>query len=83
MDFNEFLVLMGGISISVIGYFLKSALNEVKEVKAITYDNKSKIDLLEKEYMLKTERLNEKITMLYDAIDKLNDNIDKLAARIK
>jgi len=83
MDFNEFLVLMGGISISVIGYFLRNALNEVKEVKSITYDNKSKIDLLEKEYMLKTERLNEKITMLYDAIDKLNDNIDKLAARIK
>jgi uncharacterized membrane protein YgaE (UPF0421/DUF939 family) len=83
MDFNEFLVLMGGISISVIGYFLKSALNEVKEVKAITYDNKSKIELLEKEYMLRIERLNEKIELLYSAIDKLNNNIDKLAARIK
>jgi len=83
MDFNEFLVLMGGISISVIGYFLRNALNEVKEVKSITYDNKSKIELLEKEYMLRIERLNEKIELLYSAIDKLNDNIDKLAARIK
>jgi len=83
MEFNDFLVLIGGLSISVIGYFLKNALNEVKEVKTITYDNKSKIELLEKEYMLRIERLNEKITMLYDAIDKLNDNIDRLAERIK
>jgi phage-related minor tail protein len=83
MEFNDFLVLIGGISISVIGYFLKNALNEVKEVKSITYDNKSKIELLEKEYMLRIERLNEKIELLYSAIDKLNDNIDRLASRIK
>jgi len=83
MEFNDFLVLIGGLSISVIGYFLKNALNEVKEVKSITYDNKSKIELLEKEYMLRIERLNERITMLYDAIEKLNLNIDKLSERIK
>jgi uncharacterized membrane protein YgaE (UPF0421/DUF939 family) len=83
MEFNDFLVLIGGVSISVIGYFLRSSLNEVKEVKTITYENKSKIELLEKEYMLRIEGLNEKIQLLYDAIDKLNTNIDRLAEKIK
>jgi phage host-nuclease inhibitor protein Gam len=83
MEFNDFLVLVGGLSISVIGYFLRNALTELKEVKEISYSNKNKIDLLEREYMLKIERLNEKIAMLYEAIDKLNDNIDKLTERIR
>ena len=83
MEFSDFLVVIGGISISVMGYFLRETLNDLKEVKEVTYSNKSKIDLLEKEYMLKIERLNEKIALLYDAIDKLNENIMRLSDKIK
>lgn len=83
MDFNQFLVLIGGISISVIGYFLRNAMSELKEVKEISYTNRSKIDLLEKEYMLKIERLNEKVEMLYEVIDRLSRNVEKLSEKIK
>lgn len=83
MDFNQFLVLIGGISISVIGYFLRNAMSELKEVKEISYTNRNKIDLLEKEYMLKIERLNEKVEMLYEVIDRLSRNVEKLSEKIK
>lgn len=83
MDFNQFLVLIGGISVSVIGYFLRNAMSELKEVKEISYTNRSKIDLLEKEYMLKIERLNEKVEMLYEVIDRLSRNVEKLSEKIK
>lgn len=82
MEFGDFLVLIGGLSISVMGYFLREALSDLKQVKEVTYTNRSKIDLLEKEYMLKIERLNEKIVLLYDAIDKLNENIMRLSDKI-
>ena len=82
MEFGDFLVLIGGLSISIMGYFLREALSDLKQVKEVTYTNRSKIDLLEKEYMLKIERLNEKIVLLYDAIDKLNENIMRLSDKI-
>jgi hypothetical protein len=83
MELGDFLVALGGISISVMGYFLRETLNDLKSVKEVAYSNKNKIELLEKEYMLRIERLNEKIALLYDAIDKLNDNISRLSEKIK
>ena len=83
MEFNDFLVLVVGISISVIGYFLRGALNELKDIKEISSTNRSKIELLEKEYMLKIERLNEKVEMLYEVIDRLSRNVEKLSEKIK
>ena len=80
---EDLLTLIGGIAISIISYFLKNAMDDLKIVKDVTYTNKSKIELLEKEYMLKIERLNEKITMLYDVIDRLNCNISELNKSIK
>lgn len=83
MEVNDLLTLIGGISISIISYFLKNAMDDLKTIKEVSYSNKNKIDLLEKEYMLKIERLNEKIELLYDAIDRLNNNIGELNKHIK
>jgi thymidylate synthase len=87
MVFDDFLTILGGVSIATIAYFLKQALNQLEEVKELTYNNKNKLDVLEKEYMLKmerlNERLNEKIELLHEAIEKLNHNVEKLGERIK
>lgn len=83
MESNDLLTLIGGIAISFISYFLKNAMNDLKTIKEVSYSNKNKIDLLEKEYMLKIERLNERITMLYDSIEKLNSNISELNKHIR
>jgi hypothetical protein len=79
---TEVMFFIGGAGISVITYFLKNTMNDLKRVKDLTYKNSTKIELLEKEYMLKIERLNEKISLLYVAIDKLTEKIESLNERI-
>jgi hypothetical protein len=80
---NELLFALGGLSISVIGYFLRGALAEVKQVKEIAYQTKLKVEVLENDYLNKITALNEKIALLHDSISKLNDNIMNLNNRIK
>lgn len=83
MEIGDLLVVIGGISISVIGYFLKTAMDDLKTVKSVSYENKTKIEIIKRENVLHIQRLNEKIELLYDAIDKLNNSIDRLNQKIK
>ena len=82
MGINEILTLLGGLSISVIGYFLKETMSDLKSVKSISFETKTKLQVLETEYMNKIERLNEKFDLLYDAIEKLTNKIETLQDRI-
>lgn len=83
MGINEILTLLGGLSISVIGYFLKETMSDLKSVKSISFETKTKLQVLETEYMNKIERLNEKFDLLYNAIEKLSDKIEDLNEKIK
>jgi len=83
MGINEILTLLGGLSISVIGYFLKETMSDLKSVKSISFETKTKLQVLETEYMNKIERLNEKFDLLYDAIEKLSNKIEDLNEKIK
>lgn len=83
MGINEILVMLGGLSISVIGYFLKETMSDLKSVKSISFETKTKLQVLETEYMNKIERLNEKFDLLYNAIEKLSDKIEDLNEKIK
>lgn len=83
MGINEVLVMLGGLSISVIGYFLKETMNDLKSVKSISFETKTKLQVLETEYMNKIERLNERFDLLYNAIERLTDKIENLSEKIK
>jgi hypothetical protein len=72
-----------GVVISVIGYFLRKTIEEVKEVKSISYQNKTKIEVMENDYINKINNLNQKFDMLYNAIDKLTLKIDQLNNSIR
>jgi hypothetical protein len=76
MSIEELLFALGGISLSVIGYFLKTALNEIKEVKNMTIDNKQKLAVLEIDYV-------NKVAMLNDKIDDLQATIKELTIELK
>lgn len=78
----ELLTIIGGVMLSIIGYFLKRTMDELKEIKEITYNNKSRIDVLENDYLNKIDILNQRIDMLYNSIEKLTDKIEKLNSRI-
>lgn len=78
MTIEQLLFAMGGVSISVIGYFLKSALNEVKEVKDMAVETRTKFEVLEAEYRLQVIHLTTKIDDLTDSISELTKEIKEL-----
>ena len=78
MEPIELLTAIGGVAISIIGYFLKSAMDDIKSVKELSYKSSTKIEVLEREYFIKIERLDEKFDLLYNAIEKLTDKLENL-----
>jgi peptidoglycan hydrolase CwlO-like protein len=82
MEMIDLLTVIGGLMLSVIGYFLKRTMDELKEIKMITQDNQTKIKILENDYVNKIDSLNQRIDMLYNSIEKLTDKIEKLSSKI-
>lgn len=83
MGTNEIITFIGGIMLAIISYFLKSTMEDLKRVKEVSYQTKTKVEVLEKEYMTKIDNLNEKFDMLYDGIKDLTREINKLNQMIK
>lgn len=82
MTVSELLLALGGISISIIGYYLKTTLSELKEVKSITNENKIKIEVMEVDYLNKVNNLNDKFDRLFDAVKDLTTEIKILSKEI-
>ena len=82
MEMIDLLTVIGGLMLSVIGYFLKRTMDELKEIKTITYESQTKIKVLENDYVNKIDSLNQRIDMLYNSIEKLTDKIEKLSDKI-
>lgn len=77
------LTMIGGIMLSVIGYFLRETMRDLKEVKVMSYENKNRLDLLEREYMLRFDNLTEKFDELKLTMSELIKEIKALNDRIK
>ena len=83
MEVKDIFLTIIGIIISVISYFLKGVLGDIKEVKNLTYRTKTKLEVIENDYINKIAALNQKFDLLYNAIDKLSNQIEELNKRIK
>lgn len=83
MTMEQLLFAMGGISISVIGYFLKTALNELEKVKTISYENRNKLSVIENDYLNKINNLNDKFDDLKDVMKDLTKEIAELNKKMK
>lgn len=79
----EILTLIGGLMLSVIGYFLKRTMEDLKDVKQLSYDNKSQIELLKVDYANKIQHLTEKFDELKLTMTDLIKEIKELNKRIK
>jgi predicted RNase H-like nuclease (RuvC/YqgF family) len=75
MELMEILTLIGGIAISIIGYFLKQTMNEIKEIKTVAYATKEKVSVIEVDYLNKVSNLNEKIDGLQETIKELTTEL--------
>lgn len=78
---EQLLFILGGISISIIGYFLKRTLDELEKVKVISYENKNRLSVIENDYLNKVANLNDRFDLLYDAMKDLTNEIKELNKR--
>jgi len=77
------LTAIGGIMLAIIGYFLKSTMEELKEVKKVTYLTSTKLEVLERDYLLQVKYLNDKFDDLSDSMTELTKEIKILSQKIK
>ena len=79
----EILTLIGGAMLAIIGYFLRKTMDELKEVKSMSYDNKTQIDILKIDYKIRFDNLTEKFDELKLTMTDLIKEIKELNKRIK
>ena len=79
----EILTLIGGAMLAIIGYFLRKTMDELKEVKSMTYDNKTQIDILKIDYKIRFDNLTEKFDELKLTMTDLIKEIKELNKRIQ
>lgn len=78
MDALNFLTFIGGLSISIIGYFLRQTMADLRSVKEISYDTKAKLSVLENDYINKIAQLNNKFDVLNESIKELTREIKNI-----
>lgn len=83
MEMIELLTVIGGVMLGIIGFFLRQTMADLKSVKLMSYENKSKIEVLEKEHILRHQNLTEKFDELKLTMSELIKEIKELNKRIK
>ncbi len=78
METIDILTFIGGLAVSVISYFLKQTMNDLKQVKEVAYETKSKLKVLENDYLNKIDQLNQKFDMLNESIKELTREIKNI-----
>jgi hypothetical protein len=78
METIDILTFIGGLAVSVISYFLKQTMNDLKQVKEIAYETKSKLNVIENDYLNKIDQLNSKFDMLNESIKELTREIKNI-----
>ena len=78
MEVIDILTLIGGLMLSVIGFFLRQTMAELKEVKTLSYTTKSQLDVLKNDHMNKYDNLTDKFEELKSAVSDLTKEISIL-----
>lgn len=73
---------VNGILIVIVGWFLKDVMTEIKKMRDEVNRNKTKIDVIENDYLNKHDNLVDKIESLNDNMKDLNSTIRHLATTI-
>lgn len=74
----ELLVAIGGIMLTVIGWFLKQTMDDLKSVKLLGYETKNKLDILQNDHMNKHATLTDKFDELKQALNELTKELKEL-----
>jgi len=78
MAMIDILTLIGGVMLTIIGYFLKNTMDDLKSVKLLTYETKSKLDILQNDHINKHANLTDKFDELKQALNELTKELKEL-----
>jgi peptidoglycan hydrolase CwlO-like protein len=77
MEFD--LIKIGlGIVVGIIGWFLKNTMQELKDVKQMSFENKSQLELIKNDYQNKIDHITEKFDELKQTMNDLIKEIKEL-----
>ena len=76
-------IFLGGVIISIIGYFLRKTMDEQKETQTLAIKTKSELDVLKNDHDNKHIHLTDKFDDLKESIVTLTKEIKELTAKIK
>ena len=77
------LTAIGGIMLSIVGYFLKMTMDELKEVKLLSYKTRGDLDILINDHNNKYTNMTDKFDELKLVIVDLTKEIKELNKRVK
>lgn len=83
MEMISLLTIIGGVMLGVIGYFLRSTMEELKAVKDMSYETKNQLNILKNDHTNKYDSLNDKFDELKVAVIELTKEIKELNKRVK
>jgi hypothetical protein len=78
MEMIDILTLIGGVMLTILGYFLKSTMDDLKSVKLLTYETKNKLDILQNDHINKHANLTDKFDELKQALNELTKELKEL-----
>ena len=78
MHMMDIFTLIGGLMMTIVGYFLKSTMDDLKSVKLLTYETKNKLDILQNDHINKHAALTEKFDELKQALNELTKELKEL-----
>jgi hypothetical protein len=70
--------MIGGVMLTILGYFLKETMNDLKSVKLLTYETKNKLDILQNDHINKHANLTDKFDELKQALNELTKELKEL-----
>jgi len=78
MDIMTILTAIGGMMLTIIGYFLKSTMDDLKAVKLLGYETKNKLDILQNDHINKNANLSDRFDELKTALNELTKELKEL-----
>jgi len=71
-----------GVLLGVISFFLKATMDDIKKMKECVYSTKTKVEVMESDYLNKHQNLTEKFDLLNTTMKDLTSEIKKLSEQI-
>jgi hypothetical protein len=78
MGTEHILMFIGTMLFSIIGYFLKITMDDLRKVKDMTIQTKSELDILKNDHTNKYEKLTEKVDDIREDIKEVKELIKNI-----